>query len=467
MKHKPLLLIMAMTLGGCSLIPEYHRPEAPLPDAFPHGAAYASAKVGDPSQIGWKTFFKDPALQQLVEIALVNNRDLRKAVLNVEAYRAQYRIQGAALMPEIGVNGSAGRSRTPGDISPTGRQSTSGTDSLEVGLTSYEIDVWGRVRSLDQAALETYLAGDDTRRSVQLGLIANVGTAYLTWRTDRKLLDVTRSTLENYRRNLELVEASSAAGTASDLDVRQARTLVYSAQGQIHAFTRQVAQDKNALELLLGRSVPHDLMGADQNAPLLAEIPAGLPAGLLQQRPDIRAAEHQLKAANANIGAARAAFFPSIMLTGSAGTASTHLSGLFDSGSETWSFIPQIRLPIFNGGRLKASLDYAEIQKDIGIVNYEESIQNAFREVADGLAAMGTWDEQIRSQEALVSSAMQYSEMAQIRYDEGVDNYLTLLDAQRQLLSARQKLLTDQLAHMTAQIQLYKALGGGWTETNA
>ncbi|SEG08274.1 efflux transporter outer membrane subunit [Marinobacterium lutimaris] len=462
--RRPLLLVTAMALGGCSLVPDYQRPEAPVPNAYPEGAAYSAAADGDASQISWNTFFQDPALHQLVALALENNRDLRKALLNVDAYRAQYRIQGAALMPEVGIDGRGGRSRVPGDLAPGGQQTTAGNSSLEVGLTSYEVDLWGRVRSLDKAALETYLASDDTRRSVQLGLVANVAIAYLTWRTDQQLLSVTRSTLENYRHNLELVQASSGAGTASGLDVRQARTLVYSAEGQVHAFTRQVAQDKNALALLLGSPVPQDLPATDLAAPLLAEIPAGLPAGVLEQRPDISAAEHQLMAANANIGAARAAFFPSIRLTGSAGSASTHLSGLFDSGSAAWSFTPQIHLPIFNGGRLKASLDYAEIQKDIGVATYEQSIQRAFREVTDGLAAKGTWDKQIHSQQALVDSATEYSEMAQKRYDEGVDNYLTLLDAQRQLLSARQTLLTDQLAQMTSKIELYKALGGGWSE---
>ena len=464
MTHKPLLLVLAMTLGGCSLIPDYQRPEAPVPHTFPEGAAYAAPSSGRLTKIDWKTFFKDPALHELVDLALSNNRDLRKAALSVDAYRAQYRIQGAALLPEIEFDGRTGRSRTPGDLSTTGQQTTAGDNSLQVGLTSYELDVWGRVRSLDQNALETYLASEETQRSVQLGLVANVAIAYFTWGTDQQLLEVTQSTLQNYRHNLDLVQASSEAGTASDLDVRQARTLVDSARGQVHAFTRQVAQDANALRLLLGTNIPANLSGVDLDAALLADIPAGLPAELIQQRPDIRAAEHQLRAANANIGAARAAFFPSITLTGGAGTASSRLSGLFDSGSESWSFAPQINLPIFNGGRLKASLDYAKIQKDIGVSNYESVIQTAFREVADGLAALGTWGEQLESQRDLVSTAEEYNQMAQQRYDEGVDSYLALLDAQRQLLSARQRLLTDHLAQLTSQVQLYKALGGGWSD---
>ncbi|NNB05538.1 efflux transporter outer membrane subunit [Pseudomonas fragi] len=465
MTFKPLLLVMAMTLAGCSMIPDYQRPEAPIPQAFPQGAAYPALQATQTAQIGWRTFFKDPALHRLVDLALENNRDLRKAALNVAAYRAQYRIQGSALLPAVGVDSKGGRSRTPADLSQTGQQGTSGENSLQVGLTSYELDVWGRIRSLDRNALETYLASEETQRSVQIGLVADVAMAYLTWETDRQLLAVTRSTLENYRHNLELIQASSEAGTASDLDVRQARTLVDSARGQVQTYTRQVAQDVNALRLLLGTSIPSDLPESNLNGQVMAEIPAGLPANLLQQRPDIQAAEHQLLAANANIGAARSAFFPRITLTAGAGTASSQLSGLFNSGSETWSFIPQIHLPIFTGGRLKASLDYAKIQKDIGVANYEQTIQVSFREVSDGLAAMGTWGEQLKSQQDLVRATDEYTQMALQRYEEGVDNYMTLLDAQRQLLSARQQLLNGHLAKLSAQIQLYKALGGGWTET--
>ena len=312
MKHKPLLLVLAMTLSGCNLIPEYQRPDAPIPQAFPQDAGYEAPLTGHVALIGWRTFFKDPAMHRLVDLALANNRDLRKAALNVAAYRAQYRIQGSALLPQIEMDGTGGRSRTPADMSNTGQQVTTGDNSLQVGLTSYELDVWGRIRSLDRNALETYLASEETQRSVQIGLVAEVAVAYLTWETDRQLLSVTRSTLENYRHNLELIQASSEAGTASDLDVRQARTLVDSARGQVQAYTRQVAQDINALRLLLGTSIPDNLPETDMEGQLMAEIPAGMPANLLQQRPDIRAAEHQLLAANANIGAARAASSPAL-----------------------------------------------------------------------------------------------------------------------------------------------------------
>ncbi|MGJ3439452.1 efflux transporter outer membrane subunit [Pseudomonas sp. Je.1.5.c] len=466
MKRELLLLSLVAALGGCSLIPQYEKPALPVPVVWPEGDAYKSPAGGNASLMGWQTFFKDQDLHRLIDVALDNNRDLRKAALNVAAYRAQYQIQRSEIVPEIGIDGKTGRSRVPADLSPTNRHMTSGDNSVGIGLTSYELDVWGRIRSLSASALETYLASEETERSVLIGLVADVSTAYLTWQTDNQLLAVTRDTLTNYSHNLDLIEESSSVGTASDLDVRQARTLVDSARGQVQVYKRQVAQDRNALRLLIGADIPSDLRMKELEGQILAPLPVGLPSDLLQQRPDIRAAEHALQAANANVGAARAAFFPSVTLTANAGTASNQLSGLFDNGSESWSFVPQIHVPIFTGGRLKASLDYAKIQKDINVTNYEQAIQVAFREVSDGLAATGTWGEQMQSQRDLVQSTDEYTQMAQQRYDEGVDNYLTLLDAQRQQLSARQKLLTDHLEQLIAQIQMYKALGGGWSSMN-
>lgn len=462
MRLEILGFAIVAALGGCSFIPDYVKPEPPVPAVWPQGDAYQASSMRAAALVGWKQFFKDQSLHQLIDIALESNRDLRKAALNVAAYRAQYQIQRAELAPEVGLDGGAGRSRVPADLSPTQRHETTGSNSVAIGLTSYELDVWGRVRSLSASAAERYLATEEAERSVLIGLVADVSTAYLTWQTDNQLLAVTKDTLANYRHNLDLIEQSSAVGTASDLDVRQARTLVDSARGQVQAYRRQVAQDMNALRLLLGDEIPTGLNSSGLDSDMLAALPVGLPSDLLLQRPDIQAAEHALQAANADIGAARAAFLPRVTLTANAGTASNQLSGLFDSGSESWSFIPQINLPIFTGGRLKASLDYAKIQKDINVANYEQTIQIAFREVSDGLAGTGTWQEQVQSQRDLVRSTDEYTQMAQQRYDEGVDNYLTLLDAQRQQLSARQKLLTDQLEQLKAQIQLFKALGGGW-----
>ncbi|MGY2314102.1 efflux transporter outer membrane subunit [Pseudomonas sp. SDO5522_S412] len=466
LNHFTFALIVGFGLQGCSLIPEYIQPAAPVQNQWPQGPAYqikgSSAQINAVS--GWKQFFRDPAMSQLIETALINNRDLRQALLNVQAYRAQYRIQRSELFPSVDVNADGSRQRVPSDLSTTGKAGIESQYGLNVGITSYELDVFGRVRSLERSALENYLVTEEAQHSVQIGLIADVATAYITWRTDQALLKVTQATLDSYGNSLSLIDASHLAGTASALDVRQARTLVDGARAQMFLYTRQVAQDSNALQLLLGAQLPSWVTDAPLGRDVLAEIPAGLPATLLQQRPDIRAAEHDLLAANANIGAARAAFFPSIRLTATAGTTSAELDGLFKGGSGNWSFSPQINIPIFNGGRLRASLDYAQIQKDIRVAKYEKSIQTAFREVADGLAALGTYDGQLQAQRDLVRSSQEYYEMAKQRYDEGVDNYLTLLDAQRELFSARQQLLTDRLQQLDSQVQLYKALGGGWSK---
>lgn len=457
-----LAVMLVAGLQGCSLIPEYHRPDASVQTTWPQGPAYAGNQQAS-SMPDWQTFYRDPALRELIQLSLKHNLDLRKAALNVQAYRAQYDIQHADLLPTVGVGASSSRARVPHDLTTSGKAEVQSQTGVEIGLSSYELDVFGRIRSLNAAALEQYLATDEAQSSVRIGLISNVAIAYLTWRTDQALLQVTNDTLDSYSKSLSLIDASAQAGTASALDVRQARTLVEGARAQMHLYTRQVAQDANALQLLLGTEVPAALAVVTPLSPdLLADVPAGLPSDLLTRRPDIRAAEHQLEGANANIGAARAAFFPSISLTAAAGTTSHNLDGLFNGGSGSWSFAPQINVPIFNGGRLRANLNYVEIEKDINVVTYQQSIQTAFREVADGLAAKGTYDGQVQAQTALVLADQEYFDMARQRYEEGVDNYLTLLDAQRELFAARQQLLTNRLQQMQSQVQLYKALGGGW-----
>ncbi|WP_249674664.1 efflux transporter outer membrane subunit [Pseudomonas abieticivorans] len=466
LKHLTVAVALATSLQACSLIPDYARPTAPVPDAWPQGQAYTQGPTTPGQAVpGWQAFYQDPLLRQLIDLSLNNNRDLRVAALNVQAYRAQYRIQRADLFPALGIDSTTSRQRLPADLRTTGRAGIDSQYGLDVGISAYELDVFGRIRSLERQALENYLATEEAQRSVQISLISDVASAYFTWRTDQQLLKVTQDTLESYDNSLRLITASNQAGTSSALDVRQASTLVDSARAQMYLYTRQVAQDANALQLLLGAALPQ---GMASDAPLghdcLADIPSGLPSQLLEQRPDIRQAEHALLAANANIGAARAAFFPSISLTASAGTASSQLSGLFNGGSGNWSFAPQISLPIFNGGHLRANLDYAKLQKDIGVARYEKAIQTGFREVSDGLAALGTYQGQLQSQRDLVQSDQEYFDMAKQRYEEGVDNYLTLLDAQRQLLTARQQLLTDHLQQLNSQVQLYKALGGGWQQ---
>ncbi len=463
LNHLALAVTLALGLQGCSLIPEFNQPQAPIDSAWPQGPAYGAQTDTAATSLLWKDFFRDPKMQQLIGLALDNNRDLRVAALNVQAYRAQYRIQRSELFPSIDANASGSRQRLPADLATTGQSGIQSQYGLDVGISSYELDVFGRVRSLTSSALETYLATEQAQNSIRIGLIADVASAYLTWRTDQGLLEVTSNTLASYTKSLGMIESSQREGTSSALDVRQARTLVDSARAQKILYTRQVAQDANALQLLLGANIPSDQVnGLALNADLLRDIPAGLPSDLLQKRPDIQEAEHRLLAANANIGAARAAFFPSISLTATAGSASSQLGDLLKGGQGSWSFVPQINVPIFNGGRLRANLDYATIQKDIGVAQYEKSIQTAFQEVADGLAAKGTYGEQLQAQSDLVQASQEYFDMAQQRYDEGVDNYLTLLDAQRQLLSSRQKLLSDRLLQLDSQVQLYKALGGGW-----
>lgn len=465
MKFKTLPIAAVLMLSGCSLIPDYQRPSSPVEASWPQGQAYgpgqnAQGRATDLPAVD--QFFKDPALVRLLSTALDNNRDLRIAAKNVDAYRALYRIQRAERFPTLDGSASGDRRRVPDDLSSSGQ---AGIESqYQVGLvTAYELDLFGRIRSLSTQALEQYLATEEAQRSVHIALIGDVATTYFLWRTDQALLELTEATLASYVESLGMIEATAGAGTASELDVRQARTLVNQATAQKALYTRRIAEDANALQLLLGSPIPVDLSKSTLLAmSAIAEVPAGLPGDLLLNRPDIRAAEHQLLAANANIGAARAAFFPRISLTASAGTSSKDLNGLFSSGSESWSFVPQISVPIFNAGRLRANLDYAELQKEVSVASYEKSIQTAFREVADGLAARGTYGQQLSAQAQLVDNYKAYFELAQQRYDQGVDSYLTVLDAQRELFAAQQQLLNDQLGQISSEVQLYKALGGGW-----
>ncbi|WP_028695245.1 AdeC/AdeK/OprM family multidrug efflux complex outer membrane factor [Pseudomonas cremoricolorata] len=461
------LAVTALILGGCSLIPDYQTPEAPVAAQWPQGPAYSPAESADvaAAEQGWRQFFTDRALQQLIQTGLENNRDLRVAALNIDAYRAQYRIQRADLFPAVSASGSGSRQRVPADLSQTGRAGITSQYSATVGVSAYELDLFGRVRSLSQQALETYLSSEEARRSTQIALVASIANAYYTWQADQDLLKLTKDTLDAYEQSFNLTRRSSEVGVSSALDLSQARTAVEGARVKLAQYQRLVAQDLNSLTVLLGTGVPSNLpaplkLDADQ----LAEVPAGLPSDLLQRRPDIQEAEHLLKAANANIGAARAAFFPSISLTANAGTLSPDMSGLFGSGSGTWLFQPQINLPIFNAGALRASLDYAKIQKDINVAKYEKTIQTAFQEVADGLAARKTFEEQLQAQRDLVAANQDYYRLAERRYRIGIDSNLTFLDAQRTLFSAQQALISDRLSQLTSEVNLYKALGGGWYE---
>ncbi|KTC49573.1 multidrug transporter [Pseudomonas fluorescens ABAC62] len=463
------LAVTAFVLSGCSLIPDYQRPDAPVAAQYPQGPAYSPAQAPNQAaaEQGWRQFFHDPALQQLIQTALENNRDLRVAALNIDAYAAQYQIQRADLFPAVSATGNGSRSRTPAKLSQTGEATIASQYSAGLGISSYELDLFGRVRSLSEEALQKYFATEEARRSTQISLVASVANAYLTWQADKELLQLTRDTLGAYEQSFKLTSRSNEVGVASALDLSQARTAVENARVALARYTRQVAQDENSLTLLLGTGLPANIASKPLSDNLLSEVPAGLPSDLLQRRPDIVQAEYNLKAANADIGAARAAFFPSISLTASAGTASPTLGGLFKGGSGTWSFAPQINIPIFNAGSLRASLDYSKIQKEINVANYEKAIQTGFQEVSDGLAARETYKQQLDAQRGFVAANQDYYRLAERRYRIGVDSNLTFLDAQRQLFSAQQSLITDRLAQLTSEVNLYKALGGGWNEQTA
>jgi len=469
-----LTAALAAALAGCSLAPTYERPDAPVSATFPTGPAYETpgqpAAGAAAADIGWRDFFADPLLQRLISMALEANRDLRVAALNVEEARAQYRIQRADLLPGVGVAGQGSVQRMPGDLSQSGESTISRSYQVGGAVSAWELDLFGRIRSLSDQALETYLAQDETRLATQLSLVAETAAAYLTLRADQELLSLTRSTLAAQQDSYRLTKQSYDLGVATELDLSQAEIALRTAERNLSQYTRMAAQDRNALVLLVGQPLPADVVAQLDQARALPDgimpsnLPAGLPSDLLARRPDIRAAEHQLRAANANIGAARAAFFPTISLTGSAGTASASLGGLFDAGSGAWSFAPSITVPIFAGGALRASLDAAKVRKNIQVAQYEKSIQTAFREVSDALAGRGTLQTQIVAQRQLVDASQRAYDLSRQRFEQGVDNHLSVLDAQRSLYSAQQVLVETRLARLSNLVTLYRSLGGGWSE---
>ncbi|QVM89508.1 efflux transporter outer membrane subunit [Pseudomonas entomophila] len=458
------LPLLATVLAGCTLAPDYQRPVSPSADHYPNGVAYRGGPSASALPLEWQAVFHDPVLRQLLDTAMANNRDLRVAVLNVEGYRAQYRIQRAELLPKVAANAQGQRQYLP--RSRTGSKGMiSSQQSATVGISAYELDLFGRLRSLSDQALLTYLASDEARRSAELSLVTSVAGAYLTWRADQELLALSTQTLQADEQSLRLTQRQRRTGTLSALDAIQATTRVDSSRAAVARYTRLAAQDLNQLNRLVGVEVSATLPALPLADDQIARVPAGLPADLLQRRPDIREAEYQLRAANANIGAARAAFFPSITLTANAGASSRQLADLFDAGSGTWLFQPQINLPLFNAGSLRASLDYAKVQKNIQVARYEKSIQSAFQEVADGLAARATFQRQLQAQRDLVAASQRYHDLAEHRYRTGIDSSLTFLDAQRSLFNAQEGLINDRLAQLLAEVNLYAALGGGWEET--
>lgn len=456
-----LTLAVSLVLSGCSTLEPRSTEVAPaIPAQWP-GTATAGAVTTAPMEvadIGWRDFFVDPRLQTVITHALENNRDLRVAVLNVERARAQYRIQRADRVPAVGVQGQMTRS---GGDAPVTEQF-----SANLGVVEFELDLFGRVRNLSQAALQQYFAEAANRRSAQLSLVAEVANAWLTLGADSEQLRIAQATLATYEDSLRLTEARRQLGGASALELSQTRTLVETARTDVARFAGQVAQDRNALVLLAGGPIDASLLPQAEVTEVASvrPLPAGMPGDVLLQRPDVMAAEHVLLSANANIGAARAAFFPSISLTGNIGSASSELSGLFDGGTRVWSFIPKLTLPIFQGGKLRANLGMATADRDIALAQYEKAIQVGFREAADALALNESLDAQLSSQQALVAAAEQAQRLSQARYDAGLDSFLTLLDARRTAYTARQSLVSTQLARQSNQVALYKVLGGGWHE---
>ena len=485
-----------LALAGCtSLAPDYARPMLPVPATLngtngPNGPE-GTALAPETGPMGWQEFLQEPRLRELVALALQNNRDLRVAVLAIEKARAQYGVEQSNRFPAVGATAAGNRTRTADDLNTSGRSPTSSQYSAQLGFSSYEIDFFGRVKNLNEAALQEFLRTTENRRSVQLSLVAEVANAWLTLDADGRRLQLAQDTLRSRQKSYELTERSHALGAASGLTLAQAQTTVDTARADVAAFTSQVARDRNALALLAGAPVPAALLPDGANpratasparaasasasvapAPSLATpaatllaVPGDLPSSVLLNRPDVRAAEYTLRGAYASIGAARAAFFPSITLTASAGTASNALSGLFDGGNGTWSFAPQIRLPIFDAGRNRANLQIAETARDTALAQYDKAVQTAFREVADALAERATLAERLQAQQSLQAATLKALQLSQARYRLGADSYLPVLDAQRALYSAQQTLIGLALAEQANRITLYKVLGGRWIDT--
>jgi multidrug efflux system outer membrane protein len=481
----PAALLLA---AACTLAPRYQRPAAPVAPAFPVATAPGVEPAGATSaatpaavataDLGWRDVFGDERLRALVALALANNRDLRVAALNVELTQAQYRIQRAALLPSVTASGSVAWQQLAADQSSTFRQGPTTTVYTVGGALSYELDFFGRVRSLSRAAVESYLATAEARRAAQLSLVAQVATQYLTERALDDQVTLARRTLETVASSLQIQRRTYEAGRTNELDLRTAESQVETARFNLSTAQQQRDRAANALVLLVGQPLPADLpppAPLDAQA-LLAELPAGLPSEALLRRPDIASAEHALLSANALIGAARAAFFPSISLTAGVGTStmdvgssapSPHLSGLFGSGSGFWSFVPRVDVPIFRGGALRASLDVAEVRTSIQVAQYERAIQVAFREVADALVSRTALDAQLEAQLRRVEAEQRRYDLSDLRYRKGVDSYLVLLTAQRDLFAAQQQLIQSRLARLTNLVDLYRALGGGWQERTA
>ncbi len=457
-----ILLAAAVLLTGCVKRQQYNRPPAPVPQTWHAPADKQAAAAPQAAEVKWREFFHDNRLQSVIELALANNRDLRMAALNIEKAQAAYRIRRAEQYPTV--SGAAGGDayRLPAKMSKDGTADTVGQITAGVGISNWELDLFGRIRSLKEAALEQYLATEQVRVSTQIALTGAVATSYLALAADRNNLRLAQETLETQQATYKLIQRTRDAGMASDLELRQAQSQVEAARVDIARYSGYVAADENALNLLVGATVPANLLpselGGDES---LTDVSAGLSSEVLLKRPDILAAEHQLKAAYANIGAARAAYFPRITLTAAVGLMSGDLTNLFTYGSRTWNFAPQATVPIFDSGARRANVRIAEVDRDLAIAEYEKAIQAAFREVSDSLSLRQTLRDQQSAQQDLVRSLEETYRLSEARYKAGIDSYLSVLVAQRSLYAARQGLVSLRMARMGNLVTLYKVLGGG------
>jgi multidrug efflux system outer membrane protein len=460
---RALSLMALPLLGACSLAPAYHRPASPVPPSWPVGDAYLAQSERTLPKVSYSDIFRDPRLQQIIGQAMANNRDLRIAAANIVQARAQYRIQRAEILPVIDASVSAGYSDT-GDASRTGT-GTNGrraSFSADIGTTAFEIDLFGRIRSLSDAALNRYFASEAAARATRLTLVGDIADAWLAYAADQSLLAIAAQTVTSATKSVELTRRRLEGGIAPRTDLRQAETVLATAQADLAAQRTAIAQDLNALQLLVGAPIdPALLPGSIEEAgQTLAELPAGLDSGILLRRPDVVEAEYQLRAANAEIGAARAELFPRISLTGLAGFASDALSRLFTGGAFGWQGAGTASYSIFRAGAGSANVTASKAQRDALLASYEKSIQTAFREVADALARRGTIDDQVAANSRLVDAAQDNYRLTEARYRGGIDSFLTSLDAQRSLYAAQRSLVATRLAKGGNLVALYRALGG-------
>lgn len=460
------VLILAVFLAGCTMIPKYEQPELPVAETWPEGAAYETgAEESRPAfsakDLIWREFFTDPKLREVIAIALENNRDLRVAALNIERMRALYKIQRSELIPTVTANGSGSKQRVPADLSSTGRATHPEQYGVNVEIAAWELDFFGRIRSLNRKALEQYLATEHARKSAQILLISEISQLYYALGADMESLKLAKSTLESQQKSYELIKRRYDVGLVQKTVLRQAQTQVDSALVDVALYTGRVAQDINALTLLAGTGLSEELLPEDMASILpLKNLAAETPSEILLQRPDILQAESMLKAAYADIGAARANFFPRIFLTTNYGTASSEFSGLFESDSDAWLFSPGISLPVFSPSTWQ-NLRVSKVQREIALAEYEGSIQAAFRDVADVLAQRGPLADQLNARRSLAEATADVWQMASERYEKGSDDYLNVLDAQRSFYAASQGLISVRLAHLSNEVKFYAVLGGG------